>query len=139
MTWIVKNIDVKNNVLSNTGGGNAILAVEDYSGSFSAAQMNISMDSNAYHRTGSSTPNWSLVWSRVAGNPAVYTTLANFTKAVDQDQKSFELTSPTVLTSSSDPSSVITSKSSQAASLPSSIASLIGQTTGAKRLGNFTR
>lgn len=139
MTWIVKNIDVKNNVLSNTGGGNAILAVEDYSGSFSAAQMNITMDSNAYHRTGSSTPTWSVVWSRGAGNPAVYTTLAAFKKAVAQEQKSFELTSSTALTSSGDPSTAVTAKSSQAAALPSSIASLIGQTTGVKRLGNFTR
>lgn len=139
MTWINKNIDVKNNVLSNTGGGNAIVAVEDYSHEFSAEQMNISLNSNAYHRTGATNPKWSVVWSRGAGDPAVYTTLAAFTKAKAQDAKSFDLTTSSVLGSDNNPTSPVTGRNSQATALPSSVAQLIGQGSGSLRIGNFPR
>lgn len=139
MTWIIKNIDIKNNVLSNTGGGNAIVAVEDYSGSFSAEQMKISMDSNAYHRPSSGQPEWSVVWSKGAGNPAVYSTLKDFVAAKPQGAKSFELTASSVIGSDNDPTSAVTGKNSRATALPGSIAQLIGQSTGAKRIGNFPR
>ncbi|WP_159611319.1 right-handed parallel beta-helix repeat-containing protein [Glutamicibacter sp. JC586] len=139
MTWINKNIQIKNNVLSNTGGGNAIVAVEDYSGTYNAEQMNISLASNAYHRTSSTNPQWSMVWSRGAGNPSVYTTLAAFTSAKAQDKNSFELTAAAVLTDSNDPNSAVTSRHGSATALPSNIATLTGQTAGSRRIGNYPR
>lgn len=139
MTWINKNIQIKNNVLSNTGGGNAILAVEDYSGTYTAEQMNISLASNAYHRTSAGNPQWSVVWSRGAQNPSVYNTLAAFVAAKGQDKNSFELTSAPVLTSTNDPNSSVTSRNSSATALPSDIATLTGQTAGSQRIGNYPR
>lgn len=139
MTWINKNIVVKNNVFSNTGGGNAIVAVEDYSASFSAEQMKISLASNAYHRTTASNPKWSVIWSKGSGNPSVYTNLAAFIKAKNQDKNSFEVTSSSVLGSNSNPGTSVTSKNDRSTALPSDIAKLIGQTSGTKRIGNFPR
>lgn len=139
MTWINKNIVAKNNVFSNAGGGNAILAVEDYSGSYTAEQMKISLASNAYHRINSTNPKWSSVWSKGAGNPAVFTTLPAFSKGTGQELNSFEITSSTVLTSANNPTTSVTGKNSQAAALPSDIAALIGQSPASKRIGNYPR
>lgn len=139
MPWIIKNIDVKNNVLSNTGGGNSILAVEDFSAAFTAEQMKISLDSNMYHRTGATNPSWTVVWSKGAGNPSVYTTLSAFVKAKAKDQKSFEITTGSVVGADQNPTSAVTSKNGEATALPSAIAQLTGQTTNTKRIGNFPR
>lgn len=139
MTWVIKNIDVKNNVLSNTGGGNAILGVEDFSGKISAEQMKISMGSNAYHRTAAGLPKWSVVWSKGSGNPSVYTTLTDFAKAKPVEKSSFEITSASVIGANQEPTSAVTSKSGQATALPSNIAQQIGQETGSKRIGNYPR
>lgn len=139
MPWIIKNVAVKNNVLSNTGGGNAIVAIEDYSRQLTAEQMKISLDSNAYHRTGSTNPNWSAVWSNAAANPSVYTTLSDFQKAEKQDLSSFEVTAPTVLNGIYQPTSAVSGKASKATALPSSVASLILQSAGSKHLGAFPR
>lgn len=139
MPWVIKNVTVKNNVLSNTGGGNAIVAVEDYSKQLTAEQMKITLDSNAYHRTGSTNPRWSSVWSNAAANPSVYTTLAAFQQAEGQDASSFEVTASTVLNSDHQPTSAVTGKASSATVLPSSIASLIEENAGSKRLGAYSR
>ncbi|WP_176715333.1 right-handed parallel beta-helix repeat-containing protein [Arthrobacter sp. NIO-1057] len=139
MTWINKNIVAKNNVFSNTGGGNAILAVEDYSGSYTADQMKISLASNAYHRINTTNPKWSAVWSKAAGNPEVFTTLPTFRQSTGQELNSFEITANTVLTSANNPATSVTGKNSQATALPSDIASLIGQGPASKRIGNYPR
>ncbi|MGO4296748.1 right-handed parallel beta-helix repeat-containing protein [Glutamicibacter sp. MCAF14] len=139
MTWINKNIVAKNNVFSNTGGGNAILAVEDYSGTYTAQQMKISLASNAYHRISATNPKWSSVWSKGAGNPAVFTTLPAFSKGTGEELNSFEITSSTVLTSANNPTTSVTGKNSHATALPSDIAALIGQSPASKRIGNYPR
>lgn len=139
MPWIIKNITVKNNVLSNTGGGNAIMAVEDFSKEFTADQLKISLASNAYHRTGTANPKWSAVWANAASNPHVYTTLAGFQKAKGQDKSSFEITSSSALTSGNELSASVTNKAGNATALPSNIASLISKTAGSKRVGHYAR
>lgn len=139
MPWIIKNITVKNNVLSNSGGGNAIMAVEDFSKEFTAEQMKISLASNAYHRTSTTSPKWSAVWANAAKNPHVYTTLAGFQKAKGQDKSSFEVTAGSVLTSGNELAASVTSKAGNATALPSSIASLISETAGSKRVGHYSR
>ncbi|QRQ79991.1 right-handed parallel beta-helix repeat-containing protein [Glutamicibacter protophormiae] len=139
MPWIIKNITVKNNVFSNTGGGNAIVAVEDYSKQFSAEDMKISLGSNIYNRATGSSPQWSVVWSKGAGNPAVYTTLSAFQKATSQDASSTELLGTAVIDSAHNVAPTVTAKNSNATALPEAIASLIGKNTSSKQLGAFKR
>ncbi len=139
MPWIIKNITVKNNVFSNTGGGNAIVAVEDYSKQFSAEAMKVSLGSNIYNRATASSPQWSVVWSKGAGNPAVYTTLSAFQKATSQDSSSAELQGTSVTDSSHNVAPSVTAKNSSATALPEAIATLIGKGASSKQLGAFKR
>ncbi|MHC6176420.1 right-handed parallel beta-helix repeat-containing protein [Glutamicibacter sp. X7] len=139
MTWIVKDISVHNNVLSNTGGGNAILAVEDYSHEFSAAEMEISTDHNTYHRLSSGTPRWSTVWSAGAGDPQVYTNLAAFQSAHRQESGSAEVTASSVLDAEHNLTSAIAERNGSALGLPSDLATLTGLSADSKQMGAYRR
>ncbi|GAA5227768.1 hypothetical protein GCM10025778_23010 [Paeniglutamicibacter antarcticus] len=139
MPWVIKNVTVKNNVLSNTGGGNAILAVEDFSKKLTAEDMKISLNANAYHRTSAKSPKWSVVWSKGAGNPSVYTTLAAFQKAKPTEGSSFEITATSIVDGNNNTTTSVTGKNRKATALPANIASLTGLASGSKLLGASKR
>ncbi|WP_431280485.1 right-handed parallel beta-helix repeat-containing protein [Leifsonia poae] len=134
VTWITGNITVANNVLAKSTG-NAVLAVEDYSHEHSAAQMGITMNGNVYQRSSASAPTWTIIWSRGAGNPAVYNSLADFSAATGQDKSSRAVDGSDVLSGIKLIPTLTSAAGSIAQPLPSSIASLTGKPAGAQQLG----
>ncbi|MEO7023173.1 MAG: right-handed parallel beta-helix repeat-containing protein [Leifsonia sp.] len=135
VTWITGNISVINNVLAKSTG-DAILAVEDYSHQHSAAQMGITTNGNIYQRPSTSLPTWSVIWSRGAGNPAVYNTLADFTAATGQDASSRAVDGSEVLTGKTQ---LVPSLSSATGALgqplSATVAALTGKPVGAVQVG----
>ncbi|MBP2457501.1 parallel beta-helix repeat protein [Clavibacter michiganensis] len=135
VTWIVTDITVSNNVLEG-GSGNAMLAVEDHSHERSAAQMGIRASGNVYQRDRAGSPRWSIVWSRGAGDPAVYTSVAAFAAATGNDRSSVEVTGRKVLGSGFRLTSEIAAlQSTVSVGVPAFVGSLLGTVTGARRVG----
>ncbi|MFE4467808.1 right-handed parallel beta-helix repeat-containing protein [Leifsonia sp. NPDC056824] len=130
MTWITGPDTIRDNIVSG-GTGNCLLCVEDYSHTYSAAQLGIDPDDNLYRRPSTSAPTWFAVWSRGAGNPAVYNTLAAFTAATGRDAHSTLVeNAPVESTTQLDASAT-----GAAAALPAAIAALVGHTAGTAHLG----
>ena len=137
VTWITGNITVGNNVLANAKG-KCLLCVEDYSHQRSAAQMNIQSDGNIFQRPSKSAPTWAVVWSRGAGNPAVFNTVDDFSGATGRDVNSRALDGSAVLSSLTTLTSAVNAWTSTVARpLPAGVAGLIGQPAGTKHLGAF--
>jgi hypothetical protein len=118
------------------GSGNAMLAVEDHSHERSAAQMGIRASGNVYQRDRAGSPRWSIVWSRGAGDPAVYTSVAAFAAATGNDRSSVEVTGRKVLGSGFRLTSEIAAlQSTVSVGVPAFVGSLLGTVTGARRVG----
>jgi hypothetical protein len=130
MTWITGPTSIRNNIISG-GSGNCLLCVEDYSHQFSAEKLGVSSDYNAYRRTSASSPSWAVIWSRGAGDPAVYTTFSAFTAATGQEAHS----TITENASSLAPAQLLASVTGAATGLPADIASLAGKAAGTAHLG----
>ena len=81
--WLSAFVTVQNNVFTNSTG-NALLAVEDYTHRYSAAALHVVASGNVYFRSTPDQPNWMIIWSRGVGNPAIYTTVAQFRAATGQ-------------------------------------------------------
>ena len=135
VTWVLGQVTVKNNILANSTG-NCILCVEDYSHQQSAEHMDIVTNGNVYQRTVASQPSWAIVWSRGAGNPAVYTSIASWTASTGQDRQSLVLDGRAALTALRAPLAPVTDAVSTVAQpLPSNIAGLVGRAFGTQALG----
>lgn len=141
MTWINGPVTVRNNVISNaSSGGNCLLCVEDYSHAFTAEQMKVTSNGNVYHRPTATSPSWAVVWSAGAGNPAVFTTIAQFKSKTGQAAASLDIIGASPLAADfSLAASVAGQSPTVATSLPSDIAALMGQTTGVRHLGTFLK
>ncbi len=96
MPWINGPVTVSNNIVSGTTG-NCLLCVEDYAHQLTAEQMRVTSNGNVYRRAAASRPTWLAVWSRGAGNPAVYTSLAAFQAATGQEARSLGFDGPAVV------------------------------------------
>jgi parallel beta-helix repeat protein len=135
VTWITGPVDVRNNVISGTTG-NCLLCVEDYSNEFSAEQMKVTAIGNVYQRDRTTQPSWLAVWSRGAGNPAVFTSLAAFKSGTGQEARSFSLDGTEAIgTDGRITSPVVAQVAAVSQSLPSDLASLTGRPAGTKQLG----
>ncbi|WP_349627194.1 right-handed parallel beta-helix repeat-containing protein [Leifsonia sp. C5G2] len=135
VTWITGNITVVNNVLANSTG-NAVVAVEDYSHWHSAEQMGITLSGNVYQRTSAGAPNWLVVWSRGAGNPAVFTSLSDFQSATGQDRTGRSFDGQNVLSGAFEQLPLVGGLvSALAQPLPSATAQLIGKPAGSLQIG----
>lgn len=143
MTWLIGPVTVRNNVIGQpTSSAVCVLCVEDYSHRRTAAQMGVTSNGNVFNRATSGSTRWLTVWSRgtVNVNPAVYTTLSQHRAGTKQDTTSLAYDGSAVVTSSGALSSTIRVKAGTVAvALPSSIAALISQPTGARKLGVFGR
>ncbi len=136
MTWLLGPVTVRNNVVADTASGNCLLCVEDYSKQRSAEQIGVTADGDVYHRTSPGTPTWAVVWSRGAGNPAVFTDLASFTRTTGQEGRGVLLTGADVVDAAGRPTGAFPGHS-RAVGLPSDVAALVGQPTGTARVGAF--
>ena len=138
VTWVTGNVTVKNNVIA-AGRGKCIICVEDYSHERSAAQMGVKSDGNVLQRTSATTPVWAVVWSRGAGDPAVYTTVAAFAKATGQDADSLALDAAPALEGTALTPAVAALESSVAQPLDATVALRVGQSAEARHLGAWPR
>lgn len=137
MPWQLDSVTASNNVvgLSNFPA-NCLLCVEDYSHQETGEAMRVRSDGNVYVRASASAPTWAVVWSRGAGNPYVFTSLASFRSTVGQEARGREYIDSSALSTSGALASRIQDLESQIAlPLPSDVAALIGQPSGSRRLG----
>lgn len=137
MTWINGPALVQGNVISAPSAGNCLLCVEDYSKQYTAEQLKISATGNAYHRNSAGSPTWLVVWSKGAGNPAVFNDLAAFQSATGQEAAG-RMSTGTALTDGAGKATALGSQLDAAAPpLPASVAGVIGQSTGVRHYGAF--
>lgn len=138
MTWITGPVTVRNNVLANgNGAGNCLLCVEDYSHTFSATQMKVSSSGNVFHRKAANSPSWAVVWSTGAGNPAVYTTVSQFSSYTGQDKTSLDILGPTPLDTNFNLSAVVAKQANaNATAMPEAIAKVAGEPDGSLYAGS---
>ncbi len=135
VTWVTGQVTVKNNVLANSTG-NCVLCVEDYSHQRSAQQMQINSNGNVFQRTSTAKPIWLVVWSRGAGNPAVYTKLGDYVAATGQDRQSLSIDSGQALSGVATPLATVTAAAARVAQpLPPAVATLLGKPAGSLTLG----
>jgi len=134
VTWITEDISIGNNVLAE-GFGKCVLCVEDYSHERSAAQMQISSDGNVFQRVSAKEPAWAIVWSRGAGNPQTFTSIAEFSKATGQDSDSLALDAEPALDGDALAPAVRSVESAIARPLPSHVAAGVQRPTGVRHLG----
>lgn len=134
VTWITEDVSIGNNVLAD-GRGKCVLCVEDYSHERSAAQMQISSNGNVLHRLDRTHPAWVVVWSRGVGNPAVYTSVADFTAATGQDADSLALDAQPALAGTTLAPAVVSVESAIARPLPADIAAGARRSAGVRHLG----
>jgi parallel beta-helix repeat protein len=91
ITWIVRGTVVKNNILSNTTGGQLFKADNCYTKEASALMIPTA-DYNAYYRTSSSNPEKVLKWSLNENNCGVgYNTIATFRSATGMEEHGLEI------------------------------------------------
>lgn len=86
MPWVIGPVLVQGNVISHQTSGNCMLCVEDYSGRFTAEQLRVNATGNLYSQDRAGSVQYFIVWSRGAGNPAVYHDLTSFRNATGQEK-----------------------------------------------------
>jgi len=135
VTWVVTDIDIANNVMQGSTG-NAVLAVEDHSHQRSAGQMGITTSGNVYQRDAGNRPGWAVIWSRGAGDPAVYGSVQAFSAATGNDRTALAIDGRPVVGSAFRLTDEVRRVETQVAvPLIGQVAGLIGWLTGARELG----
>ncbi|CCE74734.1 right-handed parallel beta-helix repeat-containing protein [Clavibacter nebraskensis] len=135
VTWVVTDIDIANNVMQGSTG-NALLAVEDHSHQRSAGQMGITTSGNVYQRDAANRPGWAVIWSRGAGDPAVYGSVQAFSAATGNDRTSLAIDGRPVVGSGFRLTDEVRRVETQVAvPLIEAVAGLLGWPTGARELG----
>ncbi len=132
MTWVNGPVDIADNIIANQQSGECMLCVEDYSHQRSAAQFGITANGNIYNRTVSNLPSWLVVWSRGAGDPAVYTTLDSFRSGTGQESAGQYFGGAAIVDGAGAP---ITTTPNSALALPAAVAAAAGKATGTKHQG----
>jgi len=137
MTWTNGPVTVSSNILSTPrSGATCLLCVEDYSHRFTAEQTKVASQGNVYARTSTARPTWWTVWSRGAGDPAVFTSMTDFTKATGQDAASLVLDGKSAVdTSGAATVTVREAEATVAVPLPAAVASELGVKAGTRHLG----
>ncbi|SDP49508.1 parallel beta-helix repeat (two copies) [Pedococcus dokdonensis] len=143
MTWLVGPVTLRNNVIGLPNDNtNCVLCVEDYTHQRTAAQMGVTSNGNVFNRDNTSDPNWLTVWSRGTTNvnPAVYSSLAAHRSGTGQDKTSVAYNGSYAVTSTGHLSGTTQAQAgSIATGLPSSLATLTGESPGEKWLGVWGR
>jgi parallel beta-helix repeat protein len=138
MTWKLGPVTVRNNVLANQRFGNCLLCVEDYTQTRTAEQIGVTANGNVYNRPNTSTPKWVAVWSKGAGNPAVFTNLAGFKTATGQEAVGHATDGPALVDANGKVVGTMP-PSSTAVALTAAIASAIGVPQSTRHHGAFPR
>ena len=135
MTWLVTNIEIKNNVNTiPTASAAVALFLRDQDGR-SAEAMGPNIDGNFYNRINAASPKNEIGWSK-SGSPVYYTTFAASKAATGKDANGYSIDGSNALTSSF----MLTAATAAATvnvprALPADVAAVVGQPSGAKHLG----
>ena len=135
MTWVNGPVSVTNNIIANQRSGECMLCVEDYTHQRSAADTGVTANSNIYNRVSSNLPSWLVVWSRGAGDPAVYSTFADFRAGTGQEASGQYFGSPAIVDAAGAPTATTTNT---AQALPAAVATDAGKATGTKHQGAWS-
>lgn len=137
LSWITGPVRVSNNILSRgANDANCLLCVEDYSGELTAAEMRVEAVGNVYARTDQQAATWAVVWSRGAGNPAVFTSVSAFSSATGQEQRHLSLVGRRAVTAAGRATPAVRAATARiAVPLPADLAQAVGQPAGVKHLG----
>lgn len=137
MTWRLGPVSVHNNILGRSRrSAECLLCVEDYSGRFSAESMGVVPSGNVYQRSDATRPSWIVVWSRGAGDPAVFHNLVAFRLATGHESRHLELIGRAAVTASSAATPRVTRAVPHVAfPLPGHVASLLNRRPGSLHLG----
>lgn len=135
MTWVLGNIVVSNNVFSGSSIS-ALVSVQDYSGHFTAQQLGVTLNGNAYQRASASEPESQLLWEQGHNTAKQYTPLSTFRLETGQEKQGAQLANApagkrTWLTAAS--TSAATTDSRPA--MPGSIMALLGWDASDHRVG----
>ena len=136
VTWLLGPVTVKNNVIGGRTPGNCLLCVQDSALSRTAAQIAVTADGNAYHRTSATSPTWTVTWPVGPGYPKVFTTLAAFRSGTGQEAHGTEFTGAPIvdagyrLTPAAKAVEVAVAQP-----LPTAVAGPTGRPAGLERLG----
>ena len=137
MTWISSGFQLRNSVLSGSTG-NCLLCMEDYSHAFSAAGLNTVAANNVFQRPTTSNPGWIAIWSRGAGNPAIYSSLQAFQAGSGQGGSSTEIVGPSLVTAAGGLTSTAVAQTGAVATAPpAQVTSLAGKPAGVPHLGDW--
>jgi len=131
ITWVINRVTASNNVFS--GPDSTVVSVEDYSGEYTADQLGVTLDGNAYQSVRAGPSQQLIIWSNGRGDPA-HKTLKSFTSATRQEKNGFEFTSD-----SDKPGLDAGNSSSPSATsvlpIPKSIQKLLGWDDSVRHLG----
>ncbi len=144
LTWKTQDIAIRNNVLVRTGtvpvpGDESrvcLLCVEDYSGRWTAAEMDVTALGNVYQRPDAMSPKWVVVWSRRDKDPYVFRSVEDFRRTVYQEGSGAEFTGTPALSDDLRPLPALEARyASVAQPLPRNVAELVGREVGTQHLG----
>jgi hypothetical protein len=135
MPWVISKVTVSNNVFSGATN-TAVVTVQDYSGEFTAEQLGVRLNGNAYQLPSLSTRTPIMLWERGHNNAAIFHTLKDFVRSTGQEKKGVQL--PFAAASQR---TWLTSKATSAAessgkpTLPGAILALLGWDASDHRVG----
>ncbi len=134
-------ISLSNNVVAAPrSSANCLLCVEDYSGRFSAEDMQVTALGNLYQRTRADNPGWAVVWSVGPGDPAVFDNLEAFRAQTGQESPGKLLTGQAAVSATNNLTSAVRRlRSHVALPVPAWLAELAGVRAGARHLGSWRR
>lgn len=139
LTLRSERIVVRNNIMAAPRPDTTcLLCVEDYTHRFSAAQMRIWADGNLYQQPAVDRPRWLVVWSRGAGDPAVFTDLETLRRATGAERRGHLLRPTAALSRSYRPYRQVQRLTYHSVyRAPSWLARQVGVRTFAQRLGSW--
>lgn len=137
MDWVVRDLVLRNNILGAAQyDANCLLCVEDYSGRWTAEELGIDANGNVYQRPRASAPQWVVVWSRGAGDPAVFTSVRDFEIATGRERQHLDLVGTAAVTPSLRPSPLVRSRQSAVAvALARRPARMLDRPPGTRHIG----
>ncbi|WP_170037165.1 right-handed parallel beta-helix repeat-containing protein [Georgenia soli] len=149
LTWRTQTVAIRNNVIAHTGTApltsrekqprTCLLCVEDFSGRWTAAEMDVTALGNVYQRPDADSPRWLVVWARRDKDPYVFRDVPQFRETALQEQTGVELTGPSVLTEDLGLRPGLERLSGTVAQpLPEDVAQQVGQPAGSRHLGAWT-
>lgn len=135
--WVLKNLNVQNNVLSGTGSSNkTLLQLQDDALDRGAASIGVAANGNAYRRPSTSSPSAAVIWARSGASPYVFTSISKLRSTAGQESRGKEFNGAAIVDSAYRPTTALRNViPTTATGLSSTIATLTGKAAGSKNVG----